>query len=197
MRLALLGMTHETNTFSHVPATYDRFDIFRDDEIVSQYAESQSTNAGFLEAANRFEVDVVPLTFANTGPIGTITKDAFDRIIGELLDRLRDDGPWDGVLLSLHGAAVSEEYPDADGEITARVRALVGPNVSVGMTLDLHANVTQKMIENTTVATFYRSNPHLDPRPRALECAELIVQTIRGEIRPVQALEMPPWLSTS
>ncbi|MCD5399637.1 MAG: M81 family metallopeptidase, partial [Dehalococcoidia bacterium] len=192
MRLALLGMTHETNTFSHVPATYDRFDIFRDDEIVSQYAESQSTNAGFLEAANRFEVDVVPLTFANTGPIGTITKDAFDRIIGELLDRLRDDGPWDGVLLSLHGAAVSEEYPDADGEITARVRALVGPNVSVGMTLDLHANVTQKMIENTTVATFYRSNPHLDPRPRALECAELIVQTIRGEIRPVQVLEMPP-----
>ena len=60
MRLALLGMTHETNTFSRVPATYDRFDIFRDDEIVSQYAESQSTNAGFLEAANRFEVDVVP-----------------------------------------------------------------------------------------------------------------------------------------
>ena len=192
MRLALLGMTHETNTFSRVPATYDRFDIFRDDEIVSQYAESQSTNAGFLEAANRFEVDVVPLTFANTGPIGTITKEAFDRIIGELLYRLRDDGPWDGVLLSLHGAAVSEEYPDADGEITARVRALVGLNVPVGMTLDLHANVTQKMIENTTVATFYRSNPHLDPRPRALECAELIVQTIRGEIRPVQALEMPP-----
>ena len=96
MRLALLGMSHETNTFSRVPATYDRFDIFRDDEIVSQYAESQSTNAGFLEAANRFEVDVVPLTFANTGPIGTITKDAFDRIIGELLDRLRDDGPWGG-----------------------------------------------------------------------------------------------------
>jgi microcystin degradation protein MlrC len=87
---------------------------------------------------------------------------------------------------------VSEEYPDADGEITRRVRELVGPDVPVGMTLDLHANVTQKMIQNTTVATFYRSNPHLDARPRALECAELIIRTIRGEIRPVQALEMPP-----
>ena len=192
MRLALLGMSHETNTFSRVPASYDRFEIYRGDEIVSQFAESHTTNAGFLEAASRFEVDVVPLTFANTGPIGTITKDAFDRIVGELLAQLKDNGPWDGVLLSLHGAAVSEEYPDADGEITARVRELVGPDVPVGMTLDLHANVTQKMIENTTVTTFYRSNPHLDPRPRALECAELIVRTIRGEIRPVQALEMPP-----
>ena len=192
MRLALLGMTHETNTFSRVPASFDRFEIYRGDEIVSQYAESHTTNAGFLEAASRFEVDVVPLTFANTGPIGTITRDAFDRIVGELLDQLRDNGPWDGVLLSLHGAAVSEEHPDADGEITARVRELVGPDVPVGMTLDLHANVTPKMIDNTTVATFYRSNPHLDPRPRALECAELIIRTIRGEIRPVQALEMPP-----
>ncbi len=192
MRLALLGMTHETNTFSRVPATYDRFEIYRDDEIVSQFAESHTTNAGFLEASSRFEVEVVPLTFANTGPIGTITKDAFDRIVGELLDRLNDGGPWDGVLLTLHGAAVSEEHPDADGEITRRVRELVGPDVPVGMTLDLHANVTQKMIQNTTVATFYRSNPHLDPRPRALECAELIIRTIRGEVRPVQALEMPP-----
>lgn len=192
MRLALLGMSHETNTFSRVPASYDRFEIYRGDEIVSQFAESRTTNAGFLEVASRFEVDVVPLTFANTGPIGTITKDAFDRIVGELLDQLKENGPWDGVLLSLHGAAVSTEYPDADGEITARVRELVGPDVPVGMTLDLHANVSQKMIENTTVTTFYRSNPHLDPRPRALECAELIVRTVRGEIWPVQALEMPP-----
>ena len=192
MRLALLGMSHETNTFSRVPATYDRFSIHRGHEIVQQFGESYTTNAGFLEIGERPDVDVVPLMFASTGPIGTITSDAFERIVGELLDLLRDNGPWDGVLLSLHGAAVSERRPDADGEITARVRDLVGPDVPVGMTLDLHGNVTQKMIANTTVATFYRSNPHLDPRPRALECAELIVRTINGEIRPVQALEMPP-----
>jgi microcystin degradation protein MlrC len=192
MRLALLGMSHETNTFSRVRATYDRFSFYRGQDIVRQFGESHTTNAGFLEIGARPDVDVVPLMFASTGPIGTISSDAFERIVGELLQLLRDNGPWDGVLLSLHGAAVSEEHPDADGEITARVRDLVGPDIPVGMTLDLHANVTQKMIANTTVATFYRSNPHLDPRPRALECGEMIVRTIRGEIRPIQALETPP-----
>ena len=192
MRLALLGVAHETNTFSRVPATYDRFAIYRGDEIVRQFGESHSTNAGFLEAAGRFGVEVAPLVFASTGPIGTITKDAFERIVGEMLEVLRDRGPWDGVLLAQHGAAVSEEFPDADGEVTARVRALVGPDVPVGMTLDLHTNLSQKMIDNTTATVLYRTNPHLDPRPRALECAEIIVRTIRGEVRPVQWLETPP-----
>jgi microcystin degradation protein MlrC len=185
-------MSHETNTFSRVPASYDRFTFYRGDGIVKEFAESHTTNAGFLEAAERFDVEIVPLVFASTGPIGTISGYAFERIVGELTAQLRDKGLWDGVLLSLHGAAVSEKYPDADGEITTRVREVVGPDVPVGMTLDLHANVSQLMIENTTVTTLYRSNPHLDARPRALECAELIIRTIRGEIQPVQALEMPP-----
>jgi len=192
MRLALLGVAHETNTFSRVPADYDSFRIFRGDEIVREYRESHSTNAGYLEAAERFGCEVAPLVYATAGPIGTITADAFDRIVGEMLRLLKDQGPWDGVLLSQHGAAVSDDYPDVDGEVAARVRALIGPDVPVGMTLDLHGNLTQKMIENTTATVLYRTNPHLDPRPRAVECAEIIVRTIRGEVRPVQALEMPP-----
>ncbi|MCC6179315.1 MAG: M81 family metallopeptidase [Chloroflexi bacterium] len=195
MRLAALGVSHETNTFSRVPADYDQFvrsGILHGDEIVREYGNSNATMAGFLEAADRFGVEVVPLVMARTGPIGTITRDAFDRIVGEMLDLLRAGGPWDGVLLAQHGAAVSEEYPDVDGEVTARVRALVGPDVPVGMAIDMHANVSQAMIANTTATVVYRTNPHLDPRQRALECAEIIVRTVRGEVRPVQALEMPP-----
>ena len=109
-----------------------------------------------------------------------------------MLGALRRDGPWDGVLLAQHGAAVSESYPDADGEVAARVRDLVGPAMPVGMSLDMHGNLTQRMIQSTTVTNVYRTNPHLDARERALDCATLIVRTVRGEIRPVQALEMPP-----
>lgn len=195
MRLATLGLSHETNTFAQLPATYERFaedGILRGEEIVRAYATSHATLAGYLEAGAWPDVEVVPLLFTQTNPIGTITSDAFERIVGEMLDLLRQRGPWDGILLALHGAAVSEEYPDADGEIAARVRALVGPDVPIGLSIDMHANISRKMVEHVTATVVYRTNPHLDPRPRARECADIIVRTIRGEIRPMQALEMPP-----
>ena len=111
-----------------------------------------------------------------------------------MLQLLKDNGPWDGVLLAQHGAAVSDEFPDADGEVAQRVRKLVGPNVPIGMALDLHANLSQKMLNNSTAMVLYRTNPHLDARPRAVECAEIIIRTINGEIFPKQALETPPML---
>ena len=192
MRLAALGLAHETNTFSSVPASYDRWEILRGDEIRQKHATATTSMAGMLAASERLGVEIVPLLFANTGPIGTITRDAFDRIVGEMMALLRERGPWDGVLMAQHGAAVSEEYPDADGEIVRRAREVVGPSVPIGVTPDMHANLSQKLIEQSTVTVVYRTNPHLDPKERAEECAELIVRTIKGEIRPVQALEMPP-----
>lgn len=195
MRIATLGIHHETNTFSPVPADYAQFladGIERGDKIIEQYHNSLSTLAGFIEASKTYGFELIPLIFAHTGPIGTITKDAFDRLAGEMLALLEAQGPWDGVLLANHGAAVSEEYPDVDGEIARRVRALVGPNVPIGMALDLHGNLSQAMVDHSTAIVFYRTNPHLDARPRALECAEIIVRAINGEVKPVQALETPP-----
>lgn len=195
MRLATLGFSHETNTFSRVKASYEQFaqtGILRGDQIVQHYKQSTSTIAGYLEAGEQLGIEVVPLYFAHTNPMGTITSDAFERMVGEMLDLLAKHGPWDGVLLAQHGAAVSEEYHDADGETVARVRALVGPDVPIGLTLDLHTNLTEKMVANSTATVLYRTNPHLDARPRARECAEIIYRTIKGEVRPVQALETPP-----
>jgi microcystin degradation protein MlrC len=109
-----------------------------------------------------------------------------------MMQLLRDGGPWDGVLLNQMGAAVSEEFPDVDGEIAARARAIVGPDVRVVMTLDLHANLSLKMAEHTRAIVVYRTNPHMDARERAVDACEILVRTIRGEIHPVGALEMPP-----
>ena len=192
MRLAALGLAHETNTFSRVPAAYDMWEILRGDEIRQKHQTATTSMAGMLASSERLGFEIVPLLFAVTGPIGTITKDAFDRIVSEMMALLKDQGPWDGVLMAQHGAAVSEEYPDTDGEIVRRAREVVGPDVPIGITPDMHANLSQKLIDNATVTVVYRTNPHLDPKERADECAELIVRTINGEIRPVQALEMPP-----
>lgn len=195
MRIAIAGFSHETNTFATVPATYARFaesGILRGQEIVRQHRYAHSTLTGFLDAAEQFGFTAVPLVYAQTDPCGLITRDAFERLVGELLQLLAEQGPWDGVLLANHGAAVSEDYHDVDGEIAWRVRALIGPDVPFGLGLDLHANFTQATIDNTTACVFYRQNPHLDPRQRGFECAEIIYRTIEGEVQPVQALETPP-----
>ena len=195
MRFALAGFSHETNTYAPGLATYERFaqsGILRGEEIIRRYRHSHSSLSGFLDAADHFGFELVPLIYASTLPCGMITRDAFDRIVGEMLDLIERQGPWDAVLLANHGAAVAEDFPDVDGEIAARVRALVGPTVPIGMALDLHGNISQRMIENSTACVFYRQNPHLDPTPRAFECAEIIYRTVRGEVNPVQALETPP-----
>ena len=192
MRLAALGLSHETNTFSRVLADLEMWDVLRGDELRQKHATATTTLAGYFSASEKLGFEIVPLIFANTGPIGTITKRAFDILVDEMMQLLKDNGPWDGVLMAQHGAAVSDEFPDADGEIIRRARELLGPDMPIGVNFDMHANITQKVIENSTVTVVYATNPHLDAKERAEECAGLIVRTIKGEIRPVQVLEMPP-----
>ncbi len=195
MRLALLGYSHETNTFAVTPTTHDLF--VRDgwlhgDDLLAKHEHAQSIITGYLDARRDPGVEVVPLFYTHTGPSGLITADAYERISAMIVRSLREQGPWDGVLLALHGAAVSADFPDADGEMAARVRAVVGPGVPIGATMDLHGNNTQRLINSTDAIVFYRENPHIDSRLRAQECAEIIIRAVRGEVRPVQALETPP-----
>ncbi|MDA1279886.1 MAG: M81 family metallopeptidase, partial [Chloroflexi bacterium] len=197
MRFAILGISHETNTFSVVPATYEQFEksrILRGQQIADHYAESEHTIAGYLQGARELGFQAELLMHARTGPIGTITKDAYDRLSIEMLDMLRDRGPWEGVLISNHGAAVSEEFPDMDAEFTRAVREIVGPDVPVGITLDMHANISKDTVANTDVCIVWRTCPHLDTKLRGRKTAELIYRTARGEINPVQFIEMPPML---
>jgi microcystin degradation protein MlrC len=195
MRLAILGISHETNTFSRVPTDYAAFeaaDILRGQELVDRFADSSYTIAGYLQAADELGFEAVPLMWAQTGPLSTITRDAYDRLTGEMFGMLRDQGPWDGVLIANHGAAVAEHHPDMDGAFAEGVRAIVGPDVPIGGTLDMHGNVSRRLVEVADVTMVWRTNPHLDAKTRSRRCAELIVRTARGEIRPVQWIETPP-----
>ena len=197
MRIAALGFHHETNTFQSVKTDYDSFadyEFLRGSQIADRHATSKFTLAGYFQSAQKFEFDLVPLLWAFTGPTGTITKDAFDRIATEMIDMLKENGPWDGVLLAQHGAAVSDEYPDMDGEISRRVREVVGLETPVVMTLDLHSNITQDQVDNTDAIVAFRTNPHLDPVERAVEASDILVKTIRGEVRPVQHLVQMPMI---
>jgi microcystin degradation protein MlrC len=196
MRVATLGFHHESNTFAPVPASLEQFLASGPDEgdgLIAKYAGSQATLAGFIEAAAAdADVELVPLVYFDLNPMGAITTEALDIIIARLLTALDDGGPWDAILLALHGAAASEVHRDADGEVLERVRQLVGASVPIGITYDMHANVSARMVELATVVNIYMTNPHLDPRLRARQCADLIFRVVRGEIRPVMVIEKPP-----
>ncbi|MGH7919321.1 MAG: M81 family metallopeptidase [Candidatus Dormibacteraceae bacterium] len=190
MRLAALGLMHESNTFASQPADLAAFQasqLYRGEEIRVRLGESHQTMAGFLDVHDGTSVVVEPLMFGQAGPRGPITKAAFERLGGEMLDMLRERGPWDGVLMAQHGAAVSEEHVAADAELVGRARAIVGPRVPIGVALDLHGNLSRGVVEQGTVTIAYRTNPHGDARERARECAGLVIRTVRGEIAPVQA----------
>jgi len=197
MRIAILGISHETNTFSVTPATFEEFEkkeIKRRDEIIRHFEKSNYTIAGYIQASKELNFELVPLMYANTGPIGTITKDAYEKLSSEMFAMLKNEGPWDGVLIANHGAAVSEEYPDMDAEFTNTVRKIVGKDTPVGITFDMHANISKETVKNTDICIVWRTCPHLDAKPRAYKCASLIVKAIRKDIIPTQYIEAPPML---
>ena len=200
LRIATLGIHHETNTFASNNTTMAEFErsglqtyaVQRGQQYYDMHEKSQTSMAGFIQASKRLDFELVPLIFAATDPAGTISKEVFDTLGGEALDMLREQGPFDGVLLNQMGAAVSEEYPDMDGELARRVREIVGPNVPVAMTLDLHANVSQQMADETDALVIYKTNPHIDAVPRAHDACDLVTRMARENWRPAKWLEQPP-----
>lgn len=194
MRIAILGLSHETNTFSQLPTSLDMFEreTWTGDEIFKRFGNSYTTLGGFFEAALQENFETVPLIFSKSTPLGPITAEAFNRLSKNMIIKLRENGPFDGVLLALHGAAVAENERDVDGSIVTRVREAIGPKVPLGVVYDMHGNVSSNMIEPATATVFYRTNPHLDAHERGLECGIIIARTVRGEISPYQSYVCPP-----
>lgn len=198
IRIATAGFMHESNTFSTVPASLDKFrraGILEGEAMRKEYAESKATLSGFFAVADADpEVELVPLFFARLTPMAAITDEAIRFFMDRIISEIRDKGPWDAVLLPQHGAAVSETWPDADGELIRRVRETVGPKVPIGVALDMHANISRQMIENADITTVYQTNPHIDTKEQAILCANLVLDMVRGKIKPTTALETPPLL---
>ena len=197
MRIALAGFMHESNTFSEVPTGLQQFrdgSLKYREDLLPVWQDAHHEMGGFIEGASRSGFEAVPILMASATPSGPVTAEAYEKVVSDIIVGLSDAGPVDGLLLALHGAMVSEEHPDADGETMARLRAELGPGFPILLTLDLHTNVSPRMVENATATITYRTYPHIKQRSRGLEAADLIARTVRGEVRPVQALRKPPML---
>lgn len=194
MRIAIGGIMHESNTFNPKPTRLADFGIQREAEISAWWAKAHHEVGGFIDGADQFGFELVPLLMASATPGGTVSAEAFEALTGELLALLRAAGEIDGLLLALHGAMVSESFPDGDGEILRRIRAVTGDILPIVVTHDLHANISERLVERCTALVVYKTYPHLDHRERGLQAAQIIARTVRGEVKPTQTAVKPPML---
>jgi len=186
-RVLTARFMHETNTFSRVKtdmAEWRRRDFHRDNEIPTAFRGTRSALGATFEAADKFGWILIHPISANANPSGIVTDDAFDQIGGAILAAAGNQSPIDGVLLHLHGAMVVDSHEDGEGELLARLRRVIGPDLPVVATLDLHANVTRQMADHASALIAFRTYPHVDQYERAWQGAELLERAMRGEVRP-------------
>ncbi|MBA63299.1 MAG: hypothetical protein CMJ76_13155 [Planctomycetaceae bacterium] len=196
-RIGVIGFLHESNTFISMPTTYESFQndwLLEGDKFRQGMSGAHHETTGFFAALddNIDEFEAVPIMLARAVPYGTITADAYSRIVDHILLRLKHAGPLDGLLAAPHGATVSAQQPDADGYWLSEVRKIIGPDVPMIATLDPHGNLSQKMANACDGMISYRSNPHLDQLQVGRQAAELLFETLRGKVTPVMAVATPP-----
>jgi microcystin degradation protein MlrC len=202
-RVAAAQIAHETSAFSAVKTDIAAFAASRiqlGQDVIEAARETNSEFGGFITGAAVAGFDLLPILSVWATPSGLVTAEAIEQLTGLLgggLRRAMMDGPLDGILLALHGAMVTEIDDDGDAYVLQAVREIVGPDVPVVATLDLHANISPRMVELADVLIGYDTYPHIDMAERGEEAAKVLARLMRGEIRPTPALRKPPMLPTS
>jgi microcystin degradation protein MlrC len=191
-RIALGGILTECNELGGPPIDLDwfaRYDLRRGEEILEMEGGAVG---GMLQALGQAGAQPVPLLYASTCPGGYLTASCYGQLRGELLQRLEEALPVDGVLLPLHGSAVAEQTGDLEGDLIAAVRQVVGPAIPLVATLDLHAHVTAQMVRQADALVAWETYPHRDAHGTGQRGARLLLETAAGRCRPAMAMAKVP-----
>ncbi|MGH7139303.1 MAG: M81 family metallopeptidase, partial [Pirellulales bacterium] len=135
--------------------------------------------------------ELVGLVRLPAWPAGRVSADTFDWIISEFTSAVRSALPLDGILLALHGAMVADGHPDVEGEVLAAMRKIIG-SVPIVATLDLHANVTQFMVDSADALVLFHTAPHIDVFETGQRAADVLRRILIGQARPVTAFQKLP-----
>jgi microcystin degradation protein MlrC len=196
MRLLIAMMKHETNTFSPVPTPLARFGSgpgpLYGEAAIRAYRGTGSGLGAYLDLAVSEGAEIVLPIAAGAAPSGPVEDAAYRHITDRIFEAV-EAGGFDGILLDLHGAMVTESLEDGEGHFLRRLRA-IDPNTPVAVALDMHANLYEEIVANATVVTGYRTYPHIDTYETARLAGELLLKTLRGEVRPVMAWGNVPML---
>lgn len=197
MKILVGGIYHESHSFSSEPTDLESFKkvlFLQENESIEKLRGTDSEMAGFIEGAEKFGFEMIPSLWAWGVSTAPVQAETLDYLIDIVRQSFQKTDKVDGILFTLHGAMVAENSLDGDGYILSKFREFAGDEIPIVITLDLHANISELMVEKADAIVGYDTYPHIDQRNRGLEAAEILVKTIRGEIKPVMSLEKPPMI---
>ncbi len=179
---------HESNTFSRYRTDLAQFEadsLFYGDDAIAARGDANTELAGFLDVARPAGWEVIHAITAHAVPGGQVTRAAYDHIAGVILQAARDNKDrLDGVLLSLHGSMVPDFCEDGEGLLLRLLREELGDAIPIAVTLDLHAMVSEEMVERAQIFVSYKTYPHVDMRETGAHAARILDRTMKGEIAP-------------
>ncbi|HEV7268958.1 MAG TPA: M81 family metallopeptidase [Falsiroseomonas sp.] len=188
MRIAIGGFLHESHSFVTRPTGWADFlapgsfpPVQRPAGLIAALRDTAVPAAGAIRAAEAAGATIAPLSWGFAMPAGPVTAEAFERLAALIFADLQaalDEGPLDGLYLDLHGAMVAEHFPDAEGELLRRARAILGPAVPITASLDPHCNLTAAMVERADALAPFRTYPHVDMRDAGARAMALLLERI-------------------
>ena len=195
MRLLIAMMKHETNTFSPVRTDWRRFldwGSYFGADARRAFEETAMPFGAYLKLAREIGAEVETPLAAEAMPSGPVAAEAYEIMVTAILDGVRRG--CDAAMLDLHGAMVAETTPDGEGTLLERMRA-IAPGLPIAVTCDLHANLTEKMVRNSTALIGYKTYPHVDMAEVGEQVGRILLRALAGEAKPVMAWERRPLLA--
>ncbi len=198
-RILIGSMFHETNSFWPTPTgvkEFEKRDLLFGDDITKKFSNTHTPLGAFIEILEREGVEIITTVAAIAEPSGTVTKEAFDLVKNTIIDAIKDNEKLDGILLSIHGAMETEIAEDGEGFLLEEIRKVAGYDIPIVTTLDLHANLTQRMVDNANAFFPYREYPHSDMYDRGIEAANTMMRMLNDGLKPVMSWKHIPVLSS-
>ena len=198
MRIAFGGYEHETNNFSSIAVTGEVMAriMRRGEDLITAFSGVQCMVGGVLEECAALGIQAVPTIYGEAGPCAATEQAAFEAFLQELADRMwaaHCEAPLDAIALTIHGAGVAQGYPDIECAQLRVLRERFGPDMPIGMVLDLHGNITPEMMELSDITVGFQCYPHTDTYACGRQLIRLLHEQYTSGKRLHQALVQLPW----
>ena len=199
MRILIAMMKHETNTFSPVPTPLERFGRggpkggpLYGREAYEAYKNTGTAMGAYIDIAEREGAEVVTPIAASAPPSAPVQDAAFEHIVSTICEAAGKG--CDAIMLDLHGAMVTESYEDGEGEFLERLRAVVGPELPIATALDMHTNMYDKIVRNSTILAGYQTYPHIDNYETGMRAGGALMRVINEGVKPAMVWGNRPML---